>query len=60
MIIDSSSSNTTVIESNQISTSHEEESNIPPGTSRIVIIPLSNLNTNKKPRGRPPKNRIEI
>ncbi|RNA38915.1 hypothetical protein BpHYR1_042681 [Brachionus plicatilis] len=59
-IIDSSSSNTTVNQSNQVSTSHEEESNIPPGTFRTVIIPLSNVNTNKKPRGRPPKIRNEI
>ncbi|RNA08943.1 hypothetical protein BpHYR1_020504 [Brachionus plicatilis] len=60
-LIDSSSSNTTVNQSNQVSTLHEEESNIPPGTSRIVIIPLSNVNTNRKqPRGRPPKNRNEV
>ncbi|RMZ98802.1 hypothetical protein BpHYR1_026414 [Brachionus plicatilis] len=59
-LIDLSSSNTTVNQSNQVSTSHKEESNIPPGTSRIVIILLSNVNTNKKTRGRPPKNRNEV
>lgn len=54
--IDLSSSNSTI---NQVSTPNVEHSDIPPGTSRIIIIPLSNTNANKKKRGRPPKIRSE-